>query len=938
MNIADSKLKIPNYTPHLTRHRLVAELDHPHPSSLILVTGDTGYGKTICVSNYIMEKNIPCVWYSLSNTDCYAHVFLSYLKKGILQLKDKHAPNEIIEPQYVETELNTLISLMADLSQPVWIVLDDYQWIDKSPEIQSIMNRLLDECSSAVRFIIISQVRPHLPLSKLKIKHKYKELTTFDLAFTVEETRDFFNSMHELELEDHEIKLIQRRTEGWVASYQLLLGLISNLNREERARFWTSFPHVQDIYDYLSTEVFEAQNEEIQSFLCKTSLLSELDPTVMNRFLHIDHSEKILKHLLTRHLFIYQDDQGVIRYHRLFRRFLYEKYKEQVGNEEIRSTHLALAHIYEEQYKFVFSFVHLIIGKDYSKAAKIMGMIGDRYNPIESMTFLNGWLEEISFEESIANNTLFLIRCIPLSVLKELTVHLEENIMLLKKEKNELWLCNLQHRLATICLMRGELMKAKHLFLESLKGSEKFRDYPMTALNLNLLAEIYRYLEDYSEAMTAIRRALYISDQYGNKHTQLHALDTIATIYLDEGKINEATPYIQQAIDIAQNDDHSSLVFVYTTRGRMSRLQGNIYEAIEWGKKAVEIADMYNTNFDKGWANQELGNSYLENQQWTEAEGCFSEAYQSFSLFTHYQCVVLMSQRTMYEKRGDSKKEKEKTNELLQLCREHDYHWLVKEIKPVNQVMIKEKEAPSLEIYTLGHFKIYYRGKPITIKRKSSLQLLQFLITNRNKKIEKDILMEALFPEGLLDSVQNQFHVSLSVLRKTIEPDLEAGNQSSYILRSKSHYLFDTRHVHLDVERFKELTAIDNEQNVQNMLMAVELYKGDYFEEYPYASFLEAERDSLRLQYFNICRSLAHYYSRQGDDSKSFELFENILKKDPYQEQAYFEYIQLLLNKNFSAQAKGIAERMTQYVEEEMGIEVQGRLTELFETFQTPIK
>ena len=62
------------------------------------------------------------------------------------------------------------------------------------------MNKLLDECSSMIRFIIINKVRPHLHLSKLKMKQRCKELTTFDIAFTIEETRDFFNTMHELEL------------------------------------------------------------------------------------------------------------------------------------------------------------------------------------------------------------------------------------------------------------------------------------------------------------------------------------------------------------------------------------------------------------------------------------------------------------------------------------------------------------------------------------------------------------------------------------------------------------------------------------------------------------------------------------------------------------------------------------------------------------------
>lgn len=85
---------------------------------------------------------------------------------------------------------------------------------------------------------------------------------------------------------------------------------------------------MQDIYDYLSVEVLQAQPEEVKHFLYKTSMLSELDPVVINEFLGIDYSEKILSRLLTQHLFVYRDQQGMIRYHRLFRQYLYQNYKD----------------------------------------------------------------------------------------------------------------------------------------------------------------------------------------------------------------------------------------------------------------------------------------------------------------------------------------------------------------------------------------------------------------------------------------------------------------------------------------------------------------------------------------------------------------------------------------------------------------------------------
>ena len=120
----------------------------------------------------------------------------------------------------------------------------------------------------------------------------------------------------------------------------------------------------------------------------------------------------------------------------------------------------------------------------------------------------------------------------------------------------------------------------------------------------------------------------------------------------------------------------------------------------------------------------------------------------------------------------------------------------------------------------------------ITIKKiKSSITSISDY--ESNKKIEKDILIDTLFPDGSFDSIQNQLHVSLSVLRKSIEPNLDSGNQSSFILRSKSHYMFNTHNIDLDVEMFKELTTMNGHpySNIilKKMLIAQQLYKGDYF-------------------------------------------------------------------------------------------------------------
>ncbi|MCK9907067.1 bacterial transcriptional activator domain-containing protein, partial [Frankia sp. Cpl3] len=60
----------------------------------------------------------------------------------------------------------------------------------------------------------------------------------------------------------------------------------------------------------------------------------------------------------------------------------------------------------------------------------------------------------------------------------------------------------------------------------------------------------------------------------------------------------------------------------------------------------------------------------------------------------------------------------------------------------------------------------------------------------------------------------------------------------------------------LDADRFLQL-AVDQPdggraQRIESLRQAEQLYRGDFLEEYPYESYLEAEREKLRRVYLNL--------------------------------------------------------------------------------------
>ncbi len=104
------------------------------------------------------------------------------------------------------------------------------------------------------------------------------------------------------------------------------------------------------------------------------------------------------------------------------------------------------------------------------------------------------------------------------------------------------------------------------------------------------------------------------------------------------------------------------------------------------------------------------------------------------------------------------------------------------------------------------------------------------------------------------------------------------------------------------------------------------MYRGDYFEEYPYVSFLELVREKFRVYYLKVLQELAVYYWDQADYEQGISYFEKALLKEPYEESVYLEYMERLMKANLVLQAKKVSELYQKYIEKELGIPVQAKL------------
>jgi LuxR family maltose regulon positive regulatory protein len=305
-------------------------------ASVILVCAQAGSGKSTIVSDWLSKQDRSHSWYSLDEWDNDLTQFLSYLIAAIKSI-DQPASEQMeqllnaFQSVGLEGFLKAFIHQMHAIDHPFILVFDDYQVI-QNKQIHQVIRTILDHMPGSMQLVLITREDPPLPLAKLRAGKRLLELRISDLRFTEEEVRTFFFKQLNLNLEDEQLQLLFKRTEGWVAGLQLTA--LSMQGLKDINGFIEAFTgsHYY-IMDYLMEEVLERQNPEIIEFLLKTSVLEFFSGELCDAVVPIlsGNGSSIIERLLKTNSFIIpMDSSGKwYRYHHLFRDLLRQRLEQQ---------------------------------------------------------------------------------------------------------------------------------------------------------------------------------------------------------------------------------------------------------------------------------------------------------------------------------------------------------------------------------------------------------------------------------------------------------------------------------------------------------------------------------------------------------------------------------------------------------------------------------
>lgn len=416
-----TKLHVPAPRPKaVPRPHLVEQLEKGLYQSggfgrtLTLLSAPAGFGKTTLVSEWIADvrsrgavrspqpvkgkTNIDrtptatprVAWLSLDEGERDVTRFLAYLVAAVQTIEPNRAGGILAalqspQPPPGETILAALLAELNTLSQPFFLILDDYHAID-SPAVDNALTFLLEHRPPQMHLVMVTREDPHLPLARLRNHGQLVELRAAELRFSACEAADFLQRVMGLPLSSEDVAVLEKRTEGWVAGLQLAaLALQATLAAQEEpspaggtplAGFIQAFSGTHRfVLDYLLEEVLQHQPEDIHNFLLRTSILERLCGPLCDAVLgEGGPGQPTLEFLERANLFTLplDDEGGWYRYHHLFADLLRQRLAQHLAAAEIAANHLRASQWYEDNGLGMEAFHHAVAAQDVARAEHLI--------------------------------------------------------------------------------------------------------------------------------------------------------------------------------------------------------------------------------------------------------------------------------------------------------------------------------------------------------------------------------------------------------------------------------------------------------------------------------------------------------------------------------------------------------------------------------------
>ena len=318
-----AKLRPPQVRVHLVERRALLDTLGQSAAPLVVLCAPAGAGKTTVLRQWAEADARPFAWVQLDEADSDPVVLLTYLSlalESITEVDPSVKSSLALAVPPVQERILPLLGEALAAAPGFVLVLDDAHVLagEKAWEAVAFVLRNLPD---GAQLAIGSRNDPDLPLARMRAAGDVAEFRAAELSLGRSEVAELMR-LHECEADDETVDAVYAATEGWATGLQL--ACLAHAGRPPAE--WV--PEIRgsrrEIAEYLTSEVLDAQPQDVQAFLLRTSVLQELTPRLCALVAGSDEGGELLARVAREELFVVPlgDDGAHYRYHHLFAEML----------------------------------------------------------------------------------------------------------------------------------------------------------------------------------------------------------------------------------------------------------------------------------------------------------------------------------------------------------------------------------------------------------------------------------------------------------------------------------------------------------------------------------------------------------------------------------------------------------------------------------------
>jgi DNA-binding SARP family transcriptional activator/LysM repeat protein len=231
-------------------------------------------------------------------------------------------------------------------------------------------------------------------------------------------------------------------------------------------------------------------------------------------------------------------------------------------------------------------------------------------------------------------------------------------------------------------------------------------------------------------------------------------------------------------------------------------------------------------------------------------------------------------------------------------------------------------EPPLFSVRCFGTFEVTFEGKRVDWRISKSRELLAFLLVQRATTVQRETVMEALWPDALSSQVEHMLSNATYYLRNSLRVAANGRKDIQVIFAPRQRCRLQSSLFRCDADAFdahlRRAEGLHGSDALLEYERGLNLYRGDLFGKEPF-EWASAHRLEYQRRFLGAAHQAAKLALECRDAARAMGFYRAVLDHDPIDEEAARGLMQVYANQGDTNGVKKVYKVLCESLRQELG-------------------